>query len=118
MRGALLAEIDLAVDQREQRVVGTHADVFAGVILRSTLTNDDVACNDGFTAEFFQAQTFRLRIAAVLGTAAGFFVCHVRYSDLNKSAATLKRRRCSSLSLPCTVVDACLDAGNACGDGI
>src|SRR5215472_1038045 len=75
--GARDFELDFAVDQRVQRVVLADTDVDAGMHSRSTLTNDDGAGGDGLATVGFDAQTLRVRIAAVTRTAACFFVCHV-----------------------------------------
>ena len=47
---ALGRELDLAVDQREQRVVLAHADVHARMDLRAALADDDAAGADGLAA--------------------------------------------------------------------
>lgn len=44
--------------QSEQRVVSTHADVFAGLDLGAALTNDDVACKANFTTVDLYAEVF------------------------------------------------------------
>ena len=47
--------------------------------MRAALTDQDVAREHILAAEFLDAQTLGMRIAAVASTAACFFVCHVRY---------------------------------------
>ena len=49
------AELHAAVGQREQGVILAHADVLARVEVGATLTNDDVAGDDGFAAELLDA---------------------------------------------------------------
>ena len=49
-------ESDIAVLERKEGVVATHANVLAGVITRAALAHDDVACNDGLTAEFLHTK--------------------------------------------------------------
>jgi hypothetical protein len=43
---------------------------------RAALAHDDAASGNQFAAETFHAQALGLRIAAVAGTAARFFMCH------------------------------------------
>ena len=75
--GPLTRERDAARDARVQRVVAAHPDVGAGVILRTALAHDDVAREHLLAAEALDAESFRLRIAAVPGAAACFLVCHL-----------------------------------------
>ena len=46
-----------ACGQREERVVAATADVGAGVEVRATLTDDDLAGVDELTAEALDAET-------------------------------------------------------------
>src|SRR5690625_927629 len=55
-----LAETDRTVGQRKQRVVAAAANVLARVNLGTTLTNDDAAGADLFTAETLDTKTFRV----------------------------------------------------------
>jgi len=64
----------LAVGEREQRVVFTHADVLARVELRAALAHDDVAGRDRLTAVQLHAEPLALRIATVARGAEAFFV--------------------------------------------
>src|SRR5690606_17928057 len=64
--------------QRKQGVIFTHADVLAGVVLRTPLTDDDIPCNHFLTAEYLNAQPFAFRFAAVLYFTFTFLVCHFR----------------------------------------
>lgn len=54
------AEFHDAVGQCEQRVVFTDTDIFTGMVLRSSLTNNDVACDASLAAKNFDAQSFGL----------------------------------------------------------
>ena len=65
-----------AVLEGEQSVVFAHSDVFAGVDFRAALTHNDVARQNKFVAEFFDAQTLCVRIASVLCAALTLFMCH------------------------------------------
>jgi hypothetical protein len=50
-------ESDIAVLERKEGVVATHAYVLAGVVTCAALAQNDVARYDGLTAEFFDAET-------------------------------------------------------------
>jgi hypothetical protein len=54
-----------AVRECKERIVLAHADVRAGIILRTALPKDDVACDDALAAEFLDTQTLTLRVSAV-----------------------------------------------------
>src|SRR5690625_1168082 len=51
-----LPELHIARCQREDRVIAAHADILARPPFRAALAADDVAGNDGFTAEFLDAE--------------------------------------------------------------
>src|SRR5690349_15048401 len=78
----LRLELDLAVGLGEQGVVAAHADVDAGMELRAALAHQDVAGDDALAAELLEAEALGLRIAAVTGTAACFFMCHGIFAGL------------------------------------
>src|SRR5271165_2179284 len=61
----LTSEFHLAVDQGEDRVVTAQADVAARIPLSASLTNQDVARDDGLAAELFDAQAPTFSIAPV-----------------------------------------------------
>jgi hypothetical protein len=50
-------ESDIAVLERKEGVVATHANVLAWVVTCAALAQNDVARYDGLTAEFFDAET-------------------------------------------------------------
>lgn len=54
----LLAEGNNTVYQSEQGVVLTNTDVFARMVNRTTLTDQDVAGNAAFSTENLNAQSF------------------------------------------------------------
>src|ERR1700736_2464797 len=72
--GALDAKLDHTVGLREQSVIGANADVYAGAIHGPTLTDQDIAREHGLAAELLDAEALGVRIAAVTGTAACFFM--------------------------------------------
>src|SRR5688572_3445101 len=75
--GALLLELDPPILQREQRVVGADADVVARAVRCAALAHQDIAREHLLAAELLDAESLRLGLAPVLGTAARFLVCHV-----------------------------------------
>src|SRR5690606_20659101 len=66
-----------AIGLGEQGVILAAAHVQAGVETGATLPHDDVAGGNGLAAIHLHAQAFAFRVAAVTGTAACLFVCHV-----------------------------------------
>lgn len=52
-------EVDNTVGQGEERVVLTHAYVFARVVYCAALTNDDVASNANLTTPNLNTQSLR-----------------------------------------------------------
>ena len=74
---AALAELHLAVNESEQRVVLAHANVGTGVVSRAALTHDDVTSNESLAPKDFHAETFGMRFAAVVGLADTFLVSHL-----------------------------------------
>ena len=62
-----LAELDRTVDQREQRVVATDADVAAGVDLGAALADDDRAGGDLRAVEDLHAQALGVGVTTVAG---------------------------------------------------
>src|SRR6266545_1870935 len=73
---SLEAELDLAIDLREQSMVLADSDVVPGVNTGTALANNDAARGHGLPAETLDAEALRLRIPAVAGAAAGFLMCH------------------------------------------
>ena len=53
---ALVLELDVAGDEREQRVILALADVVAGLVFCATLANKDCPCIDELPAEALYAQ--------------------------------------------------------------
>jgi len=69
-------EADATIDQRENCVIASEADVFARQKFRAALANDDIAGHDRFAAESFYTETFADAVAAVLNAALSFFMSH------------------------------------------
>ena len=74
---ASLLEGDDAVCEGIECVIAAHTDVLAGIVLRATLTNDDVASYTLLTTKNLHAESLCCRLAAVLRTTYTFFMCHV-----------------------------------------
>jgi hypothetical protein len=60
-------KINRAADLGKYRVIAAHAHTIARVHGRAALTDEDVAGNDGFSAEFLHAKTAAGGIATVAG---------------------------------------------------
>src|SRR5438105_14687476 len=59
------AELNLAADQREQRVVAAPADTLARVEVRAALADDDLARVHQLAAVTLDAEALGIRVAAV-----------------------------------------------------
>ena len=64
---SLVLELDLTVDQSEEGVVGTHTDVVAGMNSGASLSDDDIAGDNGLTVGLLNAKSLGLGITTVLG---------------------------------------------------
>jgi hypothetical protein len=89
-------EFDQAVGQCEQSKVSSYADILAGMILCSALTNDDIACDRGLTSVDLYSQTLALRVPTVLYAAFTFFVSHI-LDLIRLFLITLPKRRLRDL---------------------
>ena len=63
----LLLELNLTVDQSEQRVIGTDANVVTGMHGSASLSEDDIAGADTLTVRLLNAKALRFAVTAVLG---------------------------------------------------
>jgi hypothetical protein len=72
----ILVEEDFAVHESEDGVVTAKTDIATWNPLRSALAEDDVACDDGFAAEFLDAKTLALAVATVFDGTLSFFMGH------------------------------------------
>jgi hypothetical protein len=61
----VVLELHDTVDERVDGIVGAHADITAGMPLRTTLARDDVAGGHELTAVLLDAAKLRIRIAPV-----------------------------------------------------
>ena len=66
----------VTVGLRKQRMVPTTSDICSRMELGTPLAHDNVSSNHVLAAKFLHAESFRLRIATVAGTAACFLMCH------------------------------------------
>jgi hypothetical protein len=71
-----LGEEDAAIDKSKQRVILTHTDIFAGIVLGTALANDDIAGENDFSAITLYAKATAFRVASVSRATACFLVCH------------------------------------------
>jgi hypothetical protein len=90
-RSVLFAFLKLygAVYQRKEGVVFANPDVGARVMGGASLPHDDVAGDNRLSTENFNAQSFAMRLAAVVRTTCSFFVCHV-FLSYKLSAVSFK----------------------------
>ena len=73
---AEMLETNGAVYESEEGIILALADVGARMDLGSALTNENVAGENELTVSTLRAETLGLGIAAVLGGAHSFFMCH------------------------------------------
>ena len=64
------------VNQSIEGVVLAHANVYAGTMLSTALTADDVTGFGKLTTKNLHAEAFAFALTAVLRTADTFFMCH------------------------------------------
>ena len=90
---------------------------FGRRVRRTALPDQDVAGQHLLTAEALDAEAFRMRVAAVLGTAACLFVCHANYSGNVRRRRTSARADVGDLHFGKRAADESSGAGSACGGG-
>src|SRR5665811_1064212 len=92
LAATLHAELHRACDQREERVVLAASDTVAGVEVRASLANDDLAGVDDLAAKALDAKELGIRVAPVARRRCTLFVCHVsaclRFWGLSDSGTT------------------------------
>ena len=69
-------EIDSTVNKSIERIVFANTYTVAGVVMSTTLANDDVACLYLLATPDFHAESLCCTLAAVLRTTYTFFMCH------------------------------------------
>src|SRR2546425_390087 len=72
----LVLELDLPVDDREQRVVGPTTDVQAGMKFRAPLLHQDAPRAHELSPERFHAEVLGARVAAVAGGTDALLMSH------------------------------------------
>jgi hypothetical protein len=72
----IAVELHVAIHKSPDRVVTAEANIAAGLEFGSTLAENDVTGDDGFAAEFFNAETLANAVASVFDTALSFFMSH------------------------------------------
>ena len=72
-----LLEGDDAVRKCIEGVVAAHADILAGIVLRATLANNNIASYAVLTTKNLHTESLSCGLAAVLRTTYTFFMCHV-----------------------------------------
>jgi hypothetical protein len=73
---AFSIEVHVAIDQSEDGVIGSHANIAAWMPFGPALADQDVAWTYEFAAEFLNSKTLCVRVASVPCGALSFFVCH------------------------------------------
>src|SRR5664280_782228 len=70
------SELNLSVDEREQRVILAETDIAAGMPFGAALARQDIAGEHDLAAGRLQAEPPARRVAAVSGRSACLFMCH------------------------------------------
>ncbi len=70
-------EFDCAGDEREERVILAHANIFARQNIRASLANNDRTGLSFVALRDLDAEVFWTRVATVFSCSRGFFMCHV-----------------------------------------
>ena len=78
MLGALV-ELNGTIDQREQRVILTAADILTSVDVRAVLTDENRARGYGLAGKTLRAKALTAGVTAITGGTESFFVCHLVY---------------------------------------
>ena len=73
---AFLVETDASVNEGEDGVVTTNADACTWNPFGSTLTDDDVSSDDGFSAKAFDSETLAAAVASIFDATLSFFMGH------------------------------------------
>ena len=73
---AFFIKVNIAIDQRENRVIFPDANVAAGMPLGATLTEDDIASDHFLATKLLHAKTLTARIASVLDGTLSFLMSH------------------------------------------
>ena len=81
LAGCLLSEDNYTINKCEEGVVLAHTNILTWVVNSTALTNDDVACLRYLTTIKLYAESFALRLTAVLRTTYTFFVCHTSLTN-------------------------------------
>ena len=77
---AVILELDRAVHFRKERVVLAETDVQSGTEAPAALAHEDRSAGDAGTVVALDAETLRVAVAPVPGTALTFFMSHDRAS--------------------------------------
>ena len=78
---ALALELDMTVNQSEQGIVAADTDIVAGMDVRASLTNQNVAREDELTVRALHAQSLGLGITTVLSRTAALLMCEELKTD-------------------------------------
>ena len=79
---ALALELDMTVNESKEGVVTADTDIVAGMDVRASLTNQNVAREDELTVRAHHAQSLGLGITAVLGGTKALFMGEELHADL------------------------------------
>lgn len=77
-----LLEFNLTVGKSKQSVVGTAADILAGMDVRTALSDNDIAGGYALTVRFFHTEALCLAVTSVLGGTDTLLMCKKLQAEL------------------------------------
>lgn len=77
-----LLEFNLTVGKSKQSVVGTAADILAGMDVRTALSDNDIAGGYALTVRFFHTEALCLAVTSVLGGTDALLMCKKLQAEL------------------------------------
>src|SRR6185312_9980048 len=96
----MMPELDIAINQREERMVTPHANVISGLDLCTALAHNDAASRYQLPIVAFHTQHLGVAIPAIAGATHTFFMCHdlfflcLAFSIFNLPCAAAARCPC------------------------
>src|SRR5258708_36207172 len=72
----MMTELDIAVNQRKERMIASHANIVSGLNLCTTLAYNNAASRYQLPIVAFHTQHLGVTIPAVAGATHTFFMCH------------------------------------------
>ena len=75
----MMAELDVAIDEREQGMVATYTNIVSRFDFGAALADNNAAGGYQLAIEAFHAEHLRVAIATIARATHAFFMCHVLF---------------------------------------